>query len=529
LKRWRSLVVRHQASVIDLALIAAAMGVCIFLAWEFDIYPQAPSALLHDKVIDLDETLTLFGILALLMLVFSIRRYAEQRRETMRRVAAENQVRVLAYEDALTGLPNRRRFDQALAAAIAAPPSADATHAVFMLDLNGFKQINDIHGHGVGDKVLAIVAQRLVGAVRTVDMVSRFGGDEFAILATHLDGPAAATNIALRVIDALRQPIQTGAIRHHVGTGIGIALVPKDATDAEEALRRADVALYRAKGEHTSSARFFEVEMDRYILGRAQMVEDLRTAMASGDIWPQFYPIVDLRTDAVVAFEAVPSWQHPALGAIPADRFMPLADESGMLPGLADRLLTLACQAALEWPADVTLSIDLFYGQVDDETIASRVAAILRATGLSAGRLELELAESVLVRDLAAAQILLSQLHAIGVRVALDQFGTGYSSLYHLLNVKVDRVKIDRGLVEAMGSHGDGQRIVNALVGLSLGLGLIVSADGVRDEAQQAILLRHGCVQGQGLAFSRAISAGETTALFGAAPGVAASTAPARS
>ena len=254
--------------------------------------------------------------------------------------------------------------------------------------------------------------------------------------------------------------------------------------------------------------------MDRYISGRAQMIEDLRAAIATGDIRPVFYPIVDLRTDAVVAFEAVPRWEHPALGAIPADRFMPLADESGMLPGLADRLLTLACEAALAWPADVTLSIDLFHSRLDEQALTARVSAILQATGLAAGRLELELAESVLVRDLAAAQRLLAALHGIGVRVALDQFGTGYSSLYHLMNVKVDRVKIDRGLVEAMGAHGDGQRIVNALVGLSLGLGMTVSADGVRDEAQQALLLRHGCEQGQGLAFSRAISAAESVALF---------------
>lgn len=506
---------RHRVSIQDLGIIAAVLLVASFLAFEFDIYINEASETLQEQVVELDEALTLGSLLAAGMLIFSVRRYLEQKQETRRRIAAERQARALAYEDTLTGLPNRRRFDEALAASIAAPPAAGSVHALFLLDLNGFKQINDVHGHGTGDEALIIVAQRLRSAVRDGDLVSRFGGDEFAILAPHLVGAEAATTIALRVIQSLEEPIQAGNTRHRVGTGIGIALVPTDAATSAEALRKADVALYRAKAERQSALRFFETEMDRHVRERERMEQDLRAALDEKAIEPFFQPTVDLRTGEIVAFKAVPRWHHPDWGEIPLERFVPIAEESGLIHDLAEHVLRRSCQvAASSWPSQVGLSLDVFPSQIKEQSLVRRMMSVLQETSFSPARLELEVAESTLVQDMQAAQKILGTMRGNGIRVALGKFGTGYSSLYHLRNFKLDKIKIDRGFVESMASEAESARIVSALVGLGQGLGITVVADGVKGPEQQAALLDTGCEQGQGFLFNDAVAAEETKSLF---------------
>ncbi|MFT8246376.1 putative bifunctional diguanylate cyclase/phosphodiesterase [Roseomonas sp. BN140053] len=498
-------------------MVAAVLLVAAFLAFELDIYVTEGSTSTADRVLELDEALTLGALLTVSMLVFAIRRYLEQKRETSRRIAAEQEARTLAYEDVLTGLPNRRRFDEALAAAIAAPPAAGKSHAVFLLDLNGFKRINDVHGHGVGDEALTVVARQLQGAVRDGDLVSRFGGDEFAILAQHLLGAEAATNVALRVIQSLAEPVRAGEALHRLGTGIGIALLPGDADTAAEALRKADVALYRAKAEGRSALRFFETEMDRHVREREALEEALRTAIAEDQVRPGFRPTVDLRSGRITGFEAMPRWRHPELGEVPPERFLPIAEESGLIAALSDRVMRLACEAAQHWPAEVTLSLQLLPSQLNDRGLVQRVAAMLEELQVAPSRLELEIAESTLVGDMQQAQLLLGALRAIGVRIALGNFGTGYSSLYHLRNFKLDKIKIDRGFVEGMRSEGENARIVSALVGLGQGLGLTVTADGIGDAEQRAALLGTGCEEGQGLLFSDGMSAEDATRLLGEA------------
>ncbi|KAB2872633.1 MAG: diguanylate cyclase [Bauldia sp.] len=321
----RSLINRYRVGLQDLSLVLAAMLVAAFVAFEFDIFADEGSASPRQQRIDLDEVLLLAGLLAVGLLGFAARRYFEQRREMRRRIAAERRARELAYKDPLTGVANRRQFDEALSAAAAALPRAGAVHAVMLLDLNGFKRVNDNYGHGVGDEALIIVAQRLLAAVRDGDLVARFGGDEFAIIALHLMGAQAAANIALRAIHALDEPVVVGDVAHQLGAGIGVALLPRDARTPGEALRMADVALYRAKVVRRSAMRFYEEDMDRLVHEREMMEQALRAALASGDIRPVFKPSVDLRTKAIVGMEAVPQWIHatarrnPAR-ALPADR-----------------------------------------------------------------------------------------------------------------------------------------------------------------------------------------------------------------
>src|ERR1700733_7744522 len=491
--RMRSFMTKHRTSLKDLSILIALILVGLYLTFEFDISKNSDGVSVHERTIELDDALLLGGIVALGLLAFSVRRYVEQRRETARRLTAEQHIRTFAFQDALTGLANWRQFDDALKTAAAAPPREGAVHALILLDLNGFKQVNDVYGHGIGDQVLTIVAQRLLGAMRDGDLTARLGGDEFAILALHLVGPEAATNVALRVIDVLKEPITAGSVRHLIGTGIGISLIPVDATTPEQVLRKADLALYRAKEERRSAIRFFEDDMDKRVQERQWLVQELRIAVADQNIRVYFQPSVLLKTKRIIGFEALPRWIHPSFGEIMPDRFIPIAEECGLIHELADQLLRQACTAAIQWPKDVILSIDILSSQLKDRTLKIRVMDILRETGLPPERLEIEITESTLVRDLDAAQDILGGLREAGVRIALDNFGTGYSSLYHLRNFKMDKIKIDGSFVHSMLSERENVGIVRALVGLAHGLGITVAAEGIQDSAQVASRARGTC------------------------------------
>lgn len=487
---------RHRVSIQDLSLLLLGILVLLYVAFEVDIFVTEGSVDQAQETIELDEALLLGAVLAIGLLIFAVRRYYDQKREVSRRVAAERRTRELAYQDPLTGLANRRQFEEALRMAAASPPAIGSAHAVFLLDLNGFKQINDSYGHAVGDEVLVLTAQRLLSAVRAGDLVARLGGDEFVVLAEHLLGPEAATSIALRIIQALAEPMIVGGVGHQVGTGIGISLLPADATTADEALRQADVALYRAKAERRSAFRFFEEDMDRLVREREDMERSLKQAIEADLIKPRFRPSFNLKTGTVIGFEAVPSWTSKEGIDIPPERFLPIAEETGLVHAIARRVLERACAAANRWPKTVTLSIDILPGQLKDGELGRGMLDVLRNASLDIHRLEIEIAESMIVRDLDAARAALAPLREAGATIALDNFGTGYSNLYHMQEFRIDKVKIDRRLVENMGEEETG-RIVRALAGLGQGLGLTVSADGVSGPLAGSTLLNDGIQEGQ--------------------------------
>jgi diguanylate cyclase (GGDEF)-like protein len=516
----RGFIIRHRITIRDLSLVLLGTLVALYVAYGVDLFENESGLTVRQAEIELDEALLIGAVLAVVLLAYGARRYVLQQREMARRIAAERHVRELAYQDGLTGLPNRRQFDDALKAALASPPRAGAAHGVFLLDLNGFKQINDVHGHGAGDAVLVVVAERLLGAMREGDMVARFGGDEFAILAPHLAGPEAATNVALRVIEALDSPIEAGGAIHRVGLGVGIVLVPTGAATIDEALRKADVALYRAKAERRSALRFFEPEMDARIRERAAMENTLRAAIDADLIEAMFTPTVDLQTRDIIGFEVTPRWIDAEQGEIAPERFISIAEEVGLIHVLAERILRQACLAARHWPPHVTLAVDIYPSQLKDRLLSGRMLRLLSETGMAPGRLEVEITESALVADMENAQAVLGALHEAGVRIALDNFGTGYSSLYHLRNFRLDKIKIDSSFVQAMTSERESARIVSALVGLGHGLGLTIAADGIDAATQEASLIVSGCQQGQGDLFSEAVSAEATQHLFPSARGV---------
>lgn len=503
---------RHKRSIRDLGVLIAALLVAAFIVFEIDVFEKEGVTDQHQETIELDEVMLLGGLLSVGLLIFAARVNLAQKREMARRLEAEHRARELAFQDGLTGLPNRRQFDDALKEAVAALPRAGAAHAVLLLDLNGFKQINDVHGHAVGDEVLVVVAQRLMSAIRGGDLVARLGGDEFVILAKHASGSEAATNVALRVMQALQQPIATGNIQHQIGAGIGIALIPHDGTSVTDIMRKADVALYRAKAERRSALRFFEPQMDEQVRERDAMERALREAVAANEIRTVYQPSVGLQNGRIVGFESRLRWAHSQWGEVPPERFLAIAEEAGLIHEIAARSLFEACATATAWPNDVVLSVDLYPGQLKDPDLKQRVIASLTEAGLAPQRLEIEITESALVHSLDAARELLGSLRALGVRIALDNFGTGYSNLFHLLNVQLDKIKIDRRLIQ-MSTDG-GTSVVKALVGLGAGLGLTVAAEGIDETRQSASLLNSGCEVGQGELFGASLSAKETLDLF---------------
>jgi diguanylate cyclase (GGDEF)-like protein len=510
--RFRSFVVRHRFAIRDLSLIAAAALVGGYVLFAIDLFRHENGMTAAEAVIELDEALLLGSFVAVALLVFSWAQFRRQGREIALRRAAERHARELAYQDGLTGLPNRRQFEEALTTALGAPPRAGACHALLLLDLNGFKQVNDVYGHGRGDDVLIMVAQRLRQAVRDGDMVARLGGDEFAVVSTHLAGAEAATSIALRIIDGLEPAIQLGDTAHRVGAAIGIALLPQDAATSEEAIRKADVALYRAKTERRSAMRFFEEEMDAQVRERDALIHALRAAIEADAIHPLFVPTVHLATRTVTNFEVSPRWINEAGAVVEPERFIPIAEDTGLIHALAENMLRKACAAAATWPDHVRLAMDIYPSQLRDELLAARIVRILHEAGVAPRRLELEITESALVADIDAAQRTLGDLRGAGVRIVLDNFGTGYSSLYHLRSVRLDKVKVDRSFIEGMATDTREEGIVRALVGLGRGLGLEVGVEGLSDTEQGASLLRTGADEGQGHLFSGPMTAAEALA-----------------
>jgi len=290
--------------------------------------------------------------------------------------------------------------------------------------------------------------------------------------------------------------------------------MPENATAPEQVLRKADVALYRAKDERRSALRFFEEEMDQRVQERQWLMQELRAAVSGQRISAYFQPSIHLRTKRIIGFEVLPRWIHPSFGEIMPDRFIPIAEESGLIHELAMQILRQACTVAALWPKDIVLSVDVLSSQLRDKNLPSRIMDILRETSFPAERLEIEITESTLVRDLEAAQDILGSLREAGVRIALDNFGTGYSSLYHLRTFKMDKVKIDSSFIHGMRSEKEDAGVVRALVGLAQGLGITIAAEGIEDDEQQVSLMRTGCEQGQGYLYSNPVSAEQTVSLF---------------
>ncbi|TPI36693.1 EAL domain-containing protein [Mesorhizobium sp. B3-1-6] len=425
-------------------------------------------------------------------------------RDIRERRKAEQEIMRLAHYDPLTGLANRRSFTGRLEAEIAASAEGgkDGQLALMLLDLDRFKEVNDLFGHAAGDAVLQKVAHCASGVLRHGQMLARLGGDEFAIIAPSLPDPQAAGRIAEAVLSALRQEnrLSPGGM---ISASIGIALYPLDADEQAALISHADTALYRAKAEGKDTFRYFEASMGAEARDRRIMEQDLRQAVARGEFRLVYQPQKEISSGRMIGFEALLRWQHPERGEVPPSVFIPVAEDSGSIAQIGEWVLATACNEAATWKNPLTVAVNVSAVQLHNLDFSRRVHEVLLRSGLAAGRLELEITETALVKDMPRALATLRQIKALGVRVAMDDFGTGYSSLSNLRAFPFDKIKIDGSFIKSVDRNDQVATIVRAVLGLGRGLGLPVLAEGVETLDELRFLDAEDCDIGQGYYLGR--------------------------
>jgi diguanylate cyclase (GGDEF)-like protein/PAS domain S-box-containing protein len=424
----------------------------------------------------------------------------------------------LAQHDGLTDLPNRILLYDRLTQAMTLAKRRRKKLAVLFLDLDRFKHINDSLGHAIGDRVLQSVAERLRHCVRSTDTVSRQGGDEFVVLLSEVKKIQDAAVCAEKILAALSEPF---GIDHHnlyAAASIGIATYPDDGTDADTLLKHADLAMYQAKDGNSNTFRFFERQMTLHLVERQEIESDLRRAIDRDQFVLYYQARVDLITEQIVGVEVLIRWKHPARGLVQPDKFMAIAEESGVVVPLGRWVLREGCRQGRAWldagMPPVRVAVNISAVEVRDKDFVEGVRSVLAETGLEPGSLELEVTETALLQNSKAVATVLQAIKDLGVHLALDDFGTGYSSLSHVRRLPIDALKIDRSFIRELATNSDDASVVRAMISMGRSLQMKVVAEGVETREQLECLRRYGCPEGQGYYFSKAIDAADFTRLL---------------
>lgn len=420
---------------------------------------------------------------------------------------AEVRVQRLAASDMLTGLDNRAALHDSMQTRLTRAKELNQHLAVLMVDLDRFKPVNDRNGHMVGDLVLKEVARRLGKCLRQSDLRARYGGDEFVVVIDETEGVRTAKVAAERIIQMLSEPMYFGDLTVNVGASVGIARFPSDAGSDDELMRKADSALYRAKKSGQGGICLYDPQLDEAMSERAALEQELREGIAVGELVPFYQPIVNLKTRQVMSLELLCRWKHPARGLLTPDKFISLAEDSGLIGPLTMSLLNQACRDMVTFPAHWRLSFNVAPEQIQDESLVPQLLTVLRENGVSPHRLDVELTETALVNDTARARDVILSLKRSGMTVTLDDFGTGYSSLSYLAEMTFDKIKIDRSFVRTLRDRPQSAKIVDAILGLSRSLGVDTVAEGVETEDDAMLLQKLGCKNGQGYLFGRPVRA----------------------
>jgi diguanylate cyclase (GGDEF)-like protein len=482
-------------------LTGADGSVIARFAWT----PKQPGAeIVHNVVPFVAVALTGFALLAAFVL-----RY--MRRTAAAIAAGESRLRHLAMHDPLCGLPNRIFFGERLEAVIEEVRNGSAPAAVFYIDLDHFKDVNDTLGHHVGDELIRNVTLRLSHTLRGGDLVARLGGDEFAVISSIAGDNEKMAMLAQRIISAICSPYAISGQNIIIGASIGIAVIDKNCGTATDIMRYADMALYRAKNEGRNRACIYDAAMDADLSTRKLLEADLREAIDSDQLQLLYQPVVNKSGDTVVGVEALCRWKHPTRGEIPPTEFIAIAEHSGLIIDLGNWVLRRACIDGRAWP-ELTIAVNVSSLQFRRIDFVDVVERILKDTNFDPARLELELTESVLLGNVDTAETAMVRLKALGVRLALDDFGTGYSSLLYLRRFPFDKLKIDRSFVRSIEKAADAAAIVHAIVSLGRGLGMKVTAEGVETADQQLFLRAAGVHSMQGYRFGRPVSIAEISA-----------------
>ncbi|MGV3490193.1 MAG: putative bifunctional diguanylate cyclase/phosphodiesterase [Devosia sp.] len=411
----------------------------------------------------------------------------------------EAEIAYLAHHDNLTGLPNRMQFQKRLEELL--PDESAGKLAVLSIDLDDFKLVNDTMGHNAGDALLRSVASRLMTLTRRAELVARLGGDEFAAL-LRVEDEADAARLAEAILTSMTRPFSIEEESIGIGASIGIAVAPKDGRTAENLMHAADVALYRVKGQKGRDYRYFEPMMDEALRLRREMKRDLALALSRNEFHVVYQPQIDIDAKHLTGFEALLRWSSPKHGEVSPMVFIPLAEESGLIEPIGAFVLKQACADATKWPSTTTLAVNLSAVQFRNGAALRDVTSALEESGLAAGRLEIEITESVLLDENVEAVAMLEQFHRMGIRVALDDFGTGYSSLSYLRRFPFDKIKIDRSFITDLPRSEESAAIVRSIIGLGRSLRARVIAEGVETWEQLMMLHTEGCHEAQGYLFS---------------------------
>jgi diguanylate cyclase (GGDEF)-like protein/PAS domain S-box-containing protein len=447
-----------------------------------------------------------------------IAHYVVVQEDITERRRAEERVRYLSHYDSLTALPNRLLFREHLQKATVRARAERSGLAVLLLDLDDLSRVNDTLGHEVADRFLVLLVERLTATARGTEAMGRVGGDEFAFLLADGATAEAAAELAQALIDAVCRPIELDGQAIHMGASVGIALCPADGDDAEVLIKNAEIAMYRAMREAPNGYRFFASRMDVELAERRRLESDLRRALVREELVLHYQPQVDIGSGRIIGFEALLRWYHPEDGSIAPARFIPLAEDCGLIAAIGEWVLRQACRQARAWndaglPA-VPMAVNLSANQLRRQDLVLLVCQALQDARLPAGQLELELTESAVMHDAEVAGRVLDEIKALGVRLAIDDFGTGYSSLARLKRFPVDKLKIDQSFVADLADDPNDAAIARAIIHLGHSLGLKVVSEGVETEAQLAYLREQGCDAVQGWFYSPAVPADEAARLL---------------
>lgn len=460
--------------------------------------------------------------LSYVWLALAAERGVQLRAEIKRRGEAEQEALVLARTDPLTGLVNRREFGSTLENAIEAAPSAGNGLSIVLIDLDGFKDANDTHGHAAGDTVLKTVAHRLHGICGPGSTVARLGGDEFAVLVPDEESIDAGMALARQASDVLHQPLVWRSNMITVGASIGVSRFPNDGIAAGDLLHAADIAMYEAKRGSKGGVCLFSPSMEAERLERRRLEQELRDGIDRDEVKPFYQPLVRFSDDDLCGFEILARWQHPRLGLLPPDTFIRLADSTGQITAMTKSILRQACVDARQIPDHLRLALNISPSQFEEPGLAEALIEIIHSEGVSPSRFEIEITEDAVMDDIVAAERVLEIFRKSGISVALDDFGTGYSSLSNLRRLRFDKIKIDRSFVQTLSTSVESEKLVDAIISLALSFGMKVTAEGIEDPVAAAMLLQKGCTQGQGYFFGKPASFGEVVELFSLSAAVAA-------
>jgi diguanylate cyclase (GGDEF)-like protein len=463
----------------------------------------------------IDQTLSIALMLNIALILFGWRRYNDLTREVSERKAAEERAQVLALRDPLTGFHNRRSLSETGSEMLQKAARREKALAMLMLDLDHFKNVNDVHGHAIGDALLKAVAAEVAKLMPPNALAARLGGDEFACaFVFDVGNRDIVDRVADALVTRLSQPFDAAGIFVHISVSLGIANSAPDCETIDALMRRADIAMYAAKHQGRNRFAWFDASMELELQQRNETESGMRNGIPREEFVPYFEQQIDLTTGRLGGFEVLARWDHPTKGLIQPDAFIGIAEETGMIADLSMSVMRQALLEAKNWDPSLLISVNVSPIQLKDPWLAQKIVKLLVETGFPANRLEVEITETSLFENLTLAQSIVGSLKNQGIRLALDDFGTGYSSLAHLRALPFDRIKIDKSFVVSIIENPESAAIVNAITRLGDSLGLPVTAEGIEDEAIEERLRQLGCHRGQGWHFGKPTSIGQTRALL---------------